>query len=405
MSKPVIDYRTFRNKSREEILEVLLKYITVYEEESHLEEFKTKTWHPHLKVFIVRTYEFSPLSISERLKRYYYDKIKDKKFMDFMNIFTILVVDLFSNNFYLKMENLETKEKFHFIIFSERNYWTIITLTKKEHLKRTILKIVNSIPELEIIKITSRHLENLIHEQGYENNIKGFIAKYKPYQSERNITVDVYGGDLNDLNKIREIFFVEPTSFVYSLRNSPIGLVEGKIFFDGNFTLERIIEGNTQLAIETIKNLSNSYEKINDFFYERVELYDNAPTLINSGKGLILKSRYIIVIKIKENRIKRTEEDTFNIDKITYEDLNKKIVNYFKNRPQRYLVYSDRPFSHFICDKATRNKVQLTIESKFNNIIIYPLKNCKGMTLRDICNGVMKVESSIEAFEPYCYSN
>ena len=120
--------------------------------------------------------------------------------------------------------------------------------------------------------------------------------------------------------------------------------------------------------------------------------------------GLTIKSSYNIVIRIKENRIKRTKEDTFNIDKITYKDLNKSIVNFFKNQP-RYLIYSERQFSHFICDKLTRNKVQLTIEQKNNNIIIYPFKNCKGMTLRDICNGVMKVESSIEAIEPFYFPN
>lgn len=112
-------------------------------------------------------------------------------------------------------------------------------------------------------------------------------------------------------------------------------------------------------------------------------------------------SRYSIVIKIKENRIKRTEEDTLNIDKITYEELNQNILTYFKNRPKRYLVYSEKPFSHFIYDKKTRNKVQLAIEPNYNNIIIYPFKNCVGMTLRDICNGIMEVESSVESLEPH----
>ena len=283
-----------------------------------------------------------------------------------MNEFSISVDDFKSKNFYLRMENLETKKKYHFIIFAGIHYWTIITLTNRVDLDRTIIKIIKTITELEILNITSRHLEDLIHEQKYERYVKGFIAKYKPYQSERNITVEVYGGDLKDLNKIRNIFFVEPTSFVY---------------------------------------IRNYFLKINDYLYEKVESYDNALKLVNDGEGLTLKSRYAIVIKIKENRIKRNDIDEKDDDKITYEDLNKNIFNYFKNRKQRYQVYSEKHFSHFLCDKFTRNKVQLTIEPKYNNIIIYPINTCKGMTLRDICNGINEVESSIEAIEPYSYPN
>jgi len=404
MTKPIIDYLSFKNKSRDEILEVFIKYITIVDDGCYLPELKKKTWRPHLKIFIVRTYDFMPKDIIDKLKKLYYDQEKGKKFENFMNIFAISVEDLNFNNYYLKFENLESKKKFHFVIFAEKKYWTIITLTNRIYLDKTILKIIKTVPDLELIKITSRHLENLIYEHDLVANIKGFIAKYKPYQFERKITVDVYGGDLEDLDRIRDLFFVEPTSFSYSLKNSPSGVVEGKIFSEGNFTIEKIVKGHSTLAIKTIKELSKSFEDLNNTLYEQVESYENVPIMIKKECGLSLNSRYSIVMKIKEKRIKSLSLDSEK-DKITYEELNDNIVKFFKNRPKRYQIYSEKKFSHFISDKFTRNKVQLTIEPNYNNIILYPFTNCKGLTLRDICNGINEVESSIKAIELYSYKN
>lgn len=144
MSKYRINYESFKNKNRNEILEAFLEYITIYDrDDNRIPEFGKKiSRKPHLKIFIVRTYNFLPIEIESKLRKYYYDKDIDKKFEDFMNIFVISIEDLNNSNYYLKLENQVTKKKFHFVIFSENQYWTIITLTEKKYLDNTILKII-----------------------------------------------------------------------------------------------------------------------------------------------------------------------------------------------------------------------------------------------------------------------
>lgn len=301
------------------------------------------------------------------------------------------------------MEEYKTKKKYHFVIFSDIKYWIIITLTNKEDLDKTIFRIIKLIDNLEIIKITPNHLEGLIYNQEYEENIRGFIAKYKPYLSKRKITIDVHGGNLNDLNKMRSLFFVEPTQFQFRLKNSPVSVLEGKVFTKGNFTLEKIQQGYHDLAIGTIQNLTNVYEAINKVNYEDVELYENKIVKNKDNNGLTINSWFIIVIKIKGKRFIKEKKDVNDVDKITYKTLNDSIIKYFKNRPVRYKVYSNNQYSHFICDKKTRNKVQLTLEPKDNNIIIYPFNNCNSKTIRDICNGINEVESSLEVIKPFSY--
>ena len=410
MSRQIINYNSFKDKSREEILKFFLDYITVKDEEFEVTEERKirKSWKPHLKFFVVRSYNFNPNSIesffqnkiSKKKKDPFQDKTKD--FLDNFRVF-IKPLNKSSTNFYLLMEEYKTKKKYHFVIFSDIKYWIIITLTNKEDLDKTIFRIIKLIDNLEIIKITPNHLEGLIYNQEYEENIRGFIAKYKPYLSERKITIDVHGGNLNDLNKMRSLFFVEPTQFQFRLKNSPVSVLEGKVFTKGNFTLEKIQQGYHDLAIGTIQNLTNIYEAINKVNYEDVELYENKIVKNKDNNGLTINSWFIIVIKIKGKRFIKEKKDVNDVDKITYKTLNDSIIKYFKNRPVRYKVYSNNQYSHFICDKKTRNKVQLTLEPKDNNIIIYPFNNCNSKTIRDICNGINEVESSLEVIKPFSY--
>lgn len=409
MSRQIINYKSLKDKSREEILKFFLDYITVKDaEDKTVEERKlSKSWKPHLKFLIVRSYNFNP----NLIEHFFQDKIfkeedlsQDliRQLLDNFSIFIKPLNEKSTNN-YLVMEEYKTKKKYHFIIFSDKKYWIIITLTNKDDLDKTIFRIIKLIDNIEIIKITPNHLEGLVYNQKYEKNIKGFIAKYKPYFSERKITIDVHGGNLNDLDKMRSLFFVEPTQFQFGLKNSPVSIIEGKVFTKGNFTLEKIQQGYHDLAIETIQNLTSVYEDINKVNYEDIELYENKLIKNKDNNGLTINSWFIIVIKIKGKRFIREKKDLDGVDKITYKELNDSIVKYFKNRRRRYKVYSNKQYSHFICDQMTRNKVQLTIEPKDNNIIIYPFNRCNSKTIRDICNGINDVESSLEVIKPFSY--
>lgn len=396
-----VNYDSFKNKNRREILREFLKLITVYDN-------KGKSRQTHLKVFIIRTINFSVKQIEEYLKSEYFNGNNSvKSFLNQNQIFIeLLNSEENKTNYYLKLENVKTKKRYHFVIFENSNYWSIITLVKREDLDMTLLTIIRLIKDVEVIKITTKHLEDLILNQNYENAIGGFIAKYKPYYSDRHLTVEMHGGDLIDLNKLREIYLVEPTSFNFRLRNSPVEVVKGNILYEGNFSLEKILDGYQNIAVETIEKLIESFESINEMNYERVLSFENVPKLIKNGKGLRLKSRYAVVIKIKKERFKLYTDDKISErDKITYEELNETIIKFFKFRARRYEIYSEAEFSHFICDKETRNKVQLTLEPKDSNIIIYPFRNCRGKTLRDICNGINEVENSIEQIQPYFYTS
>jgi len=393
------DIISLKGKSKKEIIRKFLSYIEVDEEGevptglARRGEIWRKT---HLKIFIVKSYQFKPENLIDRLNTYYFKERKnDQEFREFIDTNRILLNTLNNDIYHLEINDKHTKSHFHFVIFLQENYWVVFTLTKKNDLKKSIKKIIRYIPELEYIKITPRHLEDLAKTRDFRDHIRGFIAKYKPFYTERKITVDVYGGDLEDLNKLRDIFFVEPNTISFRRHGS---LVEGKIFSEGYFALEKIHSDSYNFANEILMDLENYFIDTNRINYEIFETSENTPNLGKTKYGLHTRSSCCLVIAVKKERFEKRRKDNININ-----ELNSQIVKFFDNRKKRYIIYSEKEFSHFILDRTTRNKVQLTIEPKFNHIIIYPFRNCKDKTIRDITNGIInKVESSINTISAVC---
>lgn len=166
MSDLIINYSSFIGKEREDILEHILKFLI----EREKKKIKRR---PDLKIFIVKSYNFSPNQIKEYLKANY---SKNKEILSFLENFVITVQNLKNKNFYLNIAEIISKKKFHIIIFDDIEYWTIISYTKSENIDRTIKKLIKLIPDIEIISLTSRHRENIMEKEELMNSMRGFIS-------------------------------------------------------------------------------------------------------------------------------------------------------------------------------------------------------------------------------------
>ncbi len=392
-----IDYNKLEMKETEEIIRIFLNQVTLRKNK--------KISNNELKIFIIKTQNITYSSITNHLNNKLNNSNKSykKRVRNFIDRFLIDTKTLNDSDFLLILTNRFTLKRYYFAVFTRFDYWIVFTLTSRKDCKKTLESLANILDALEIINLTSKHLETIMQESNYEQDISGFTAKYEPYhlKQERNITVQVHGGHMKDLEKMRSQFSLEPTSFQFKLRNSPVG-VTCRIKIEGNFTIESINEGKQPLAENMIKTLIKSYEKVNENIFEKVEYFDNYPKVLKNYNGLSVNSWYHLIIKIKENRFK----DDLEEDKIDFEILDDSIVKYFKNKQnkQRYIVYSDGKYSHFICDEKTRNKVQITLDPQLYNIILTPINKCSGRTLRDICIGINNIERSIEFIKPYSYN-
>ncbi len=391
-----IDYNKLERKKTKEIIRIFLNQVTLHNNK--------KISTNELKIYILKAQNITHSSITSHLNDRLNNSNKSyiRRVRNFIDRFIIDTKTLNDTDFLLVLTNRFTQKNYFFVVFTQSDYWIVFTLTSRKNCKKTLESLANILESLEIINLTSKHLETIVQDSNYQRDVSGFTAKYEPYhlKPERKITVQVHGGHIKDLEKMRSQFSLEPISFQVKLRNSPVG-VTCKIKIEGNFTIESIYEGKQHLAEDMIESLIKSYEEVNENIFEEVKYFDNYPKVLNDYNGLSVNSWYHLIIKIKENRFEEDQED----DKLDFDILDDSIVKYFRNKQnkQRYIVYSDFKFSHFICDEITRNKVQITLDPQTYSIILTPINKCSGRTLRDICIGINNIERSIEKIQPYSY--
>jgi hypothetical protein len=150
--------------------------------------------------------------------------------------------------------------------------------------------------------------------------------------------------------------------------------------------------------MKIIDSLKDSFVNTNETTYEIVEKHDNVPKVFEKGLGIAMTSECVFVLRIKGDRFDVTRKDIISID-----ELNGRIIRYFRNNKIRYLFHSESPYSHFIYDKTTRNKIQLVVDPDSRTITLYPSNKCTGQAIRDLITRLTKkIEASIENMETSC---
>jgi len=396
-----IDKMILARLSKEEIIQYLISKITSKPGIKPLQQDgikKARKFKTHLKIIVIKSNGLSPADLRERLSELrtgdYKNKVRYARFFDDNMIIVTPLSPL--GIFHLSIQQKGYRVTYDFIIIAEGDYWLIFTFSLSKKIPGTIQKIIASLPELEIIKLLPSQIEEIVRKD-YSTQIRGFLAKYETHRqgANRKITVDVFGGTLEDLDKFRGIYFVEPYNISFGLHNSPE--VHGKIDARGFYSLESVMAGGEDLAYKTIISLGKTFERINDETYEKVTKFDNAVVHLKNDGGLTVRSECAFVFKIKDQRFEKDQVDPINIM-----EFNDKMVKYFQNK-SRYIFYSDEQYSHILLDKLTRNKLQVVVDPDFKTLVIYPYKNCIGKTIRDfVTKLVANVEASIVKQEDFC---
>ena len=396
------DYLQMVDWDRQKITKTLLNELILEKEEDievtdRTEENKRE---PNLRIVILKSDpSFTPENIPQSLEILSRSKTPSRGIIRFYEKYLFTIKKL-KEAFYLKIVDNHSQQRGHFIIFVNGSFWSVFSIVKKEFFERTFLNICIFTWELEILKTTQRHLENIALLDANAPSVRGFIAKYAPRYTnkDRKLTFNVHGGTLNDLNKIRKSFFVEPTIIRFRIENSPS--VECSINTEGYFAFEKIDADALDAASGHIQKFTTDLFEMDKVFADAEKCVNILEPILKKGEnvGFHLTSEYILKLKIKEERF--SEE---RIDYTSLEELNRSLELFFTNRRSRYLFYFEEDYGYFVFDKETMNKVQITIEKEGNtySIILYPFKNCKARTLRDICSGITKdVESSYQEIKP-----
>lgn len=377
-----MDLTKLKGENEEEIKESLLKSIMKTKKEAEKERMEKKS-KSDLKIYLVKSIDFQPQDLEEDI-----DKLRESEdisynFNNYLENHRFNITKLNDKTFGLTISTPEYKKEDDFIIFVEKGYWHIWTLARRRWTKKTIERLIDHHPKLDrsfinpedLESLTSKDLKAVMEE---ETHFSGFVAKFKPYYSEKQVSINMYGGDHEDLEIVKNKFDVEPTQITVSMKNSPENCVLGNLHGNEGFiSLSTILEGYYDWGKNIAKAASQLFE--------------------NSDKGTFEIKKHPEETQIDKNGFQFTRYESyysFNLEpqfdhNRTRENISKlfeKTIEWFLENKRGYYGYKWDEDTYHILRKENMDMFQLSKEEE--NLVLYPFDRCSEKTIRDVCKEI-----------------
>ncbi len=373
-----MDFDKLKDKSSEKIKEYLLNSVKKTEEEIEREQVEKKS-KSDLKIFLVKSLGLHPGDLSESIDGLFDSEEISHNFEKFLNEHKCIVTRVNESTYGLRIHTPEYKKEDDFVIFLREGYWHIWTLARRYWTKKTIEKLIDHHPLLERSFINPEELENLTSRNLKEeieesSHFSGFVAKYKPFYSEKQVSINMYGGTYDDLKTVKNEFKAEPTQITISMKNSPVNCVLGNLHGNEGFiSLSTILEGYFDWGMKVAEVASNLFEKSDKESFEM----DIPPIEMEEEKNGLHYTRYKSFYSFTlEPQLERGD-----IDK-----LFEKTLEWLLEKRQGYYGYMWDEDSYHLLKKENMDTFQLSKQE--NDLILYPLEGCSEKTVKTVCKDI-----------------
>lgn len=370
-----IDLSTLEGKETQEILRVLIDHITKTEEDIEEEKRDKKKKNTDLKVFEVKDNGFELGKTSERLEELEKEDALNKNGIDFINEHTFEETKLNEYVSYLKIGTPSYGREDEFILDNRDGYLRILTVERRKWTKKTVERLVEYLPELDRLYASPQDLEDLVNDLD-KTDISGFTAKFSSYFSEKDITIQVHGGDENDLEKVKDDFNARPTRIEYSQRNSPAQAVSSAVNMNGMMTYSSVREGSEERGIRTVDEMSQGFETKDKVNFE----VEESPKKIANNGGFTIEGSTQVRLKYKAN----------GSDEEISSDLEEELLD--SSQKYRYIEWDEETFLVF--DRDRDESFNICIEDE--DIVLYARENTSSGTLRDFCSKAIQESPTYE---------
>lgn len=172
---------------------------------------------------------------------------------------------------YVEIETPELGQIDQFIFWNDGDYLKILTAERRERTKKTIERLIDYIPSLDSVLLSPSDLEDVI-ENLNGAFITGFTAKYYSFENDRSVSIQVYGGSGEDLEKVKRRFKARPTRIEFNQKNSPVDTVSSAVTQNGLFSVSSIQPGYEEKGAETIVYLFEALEDIDESNF-KIDVY------------------------------------------------------------------------------------------------------------------------------------
>lgn len=253
-----------------------------------------------------------------------------------------------------------------------------VLTTERQEWRKSIENLIKYLPQVDRLYLSSEYLENLTSDDTIDDAIiSGFTAEYHTPYAERQATLRFHGGQKKDLDKAREYFNATPTRIEFDQANSPAVAIEGATTNTGRLSLQSVVNGSQEKAVDTIMAISGNYQEIDKKSFE-VEYRSRHSGVEN---GFIIDG--FTAIELTDPERNSDQED----DEVLLIDLEKNVLN---SNQYQYALRDETTVR--VYDTYHDELFDLALEPP--DIIIYPRESATAHSLRDIVQDIYEYDST-----------
>lgn len=390
-------FKSLGDATTEEIVSVFINHVTKTDEEIAEEGREKKKKSTELKIYLAENRGFDPDNLNQRILQLLESEDTNHYPTKYFNEHNFEIEQLNENTYHLIISTPKYERNDDFVLIDSGGYLKAFTIIRKKWAENTVEKLIQYIPELDRLFLSSNDLESMV-DPVEKRDLTGFTAKYQPFFSDERVSVQVHGGNDNHLEKVESNFKARPKRIVFSQRNSPAEAVKGAVSQEGYASIPRVRMGSEHVGFEAIEDLINRYQRRDQQNFS----VPYRPERITPGDRYILKQQTLEDAQDEQvtdgglsEALKRLDQgsvleglticelqeempdEDYPDDQAVADQLEEEILEYKKR--YMYSVCGDGNF--MVYDREVGESFEIIISDK--NIRIYTKSNTTSRSLRD----------------------
>lgn len=370
-----IDPDRYRDMSKREILRELIEHVATSEEDQGDKEHRSGS-STDLNLYLLDNQGMEIGSLDDHINHITQSERVRGYAKNFVEKYTFSEETVGDDTAIVRVTVPKKSRTDKSVWIAHGEYIWVLTTVRQQWRKKTIENLIKYLPQVERLYLSSDYLDSVTDEDVIQDShVSGFTAKYHAPYAERKATLRFHGGHEEDLKKAEEVFDAKPTRIEFDQTNSPTAAIQGSSTNEGRLSLQSVVRGSQDKAVETLLSVSEEYQELDKASFEveysvtpestdtgfsvegftAIELTD--PDRDGESNGSLLEELKNNVLSGNQYRFAKRDRDTVRV----------------------YDTHHDEIFD-------------LAIESP--NIIVYPRQTATSMSLRNIVQEIFEYDST-----------
>lgn len=370
-----LDPDRYRDMSKREILRELIEHVATSEEDHEDKEHRSGS-STDLNLYLLDNQGFEIGSLDDHINHITQSERVRGHAKNFVKKYTFSEETLGDDTSIVSVTVPKKSRTDEAVWIAHGEYIWVLTTVRQKWRKKTIENLIKYLPQVERLYLSSDYLDDVTDEDVIQDSyVSGFTAKYHAPYAERQATLRFHGGREEDLEKAERYFDAKPTRIEFDQTNSPTAAIQGSSTNDGRLSLQSVVRGSQDKAVDTLLSVSEEYQELDKASFE----VEHAPTHRSTESGFSVDGFTAIELTDPD---RDAESDESLLEELKENVLNGNQYRFGERERDTIRVY----------DTHHEEIFDLAVEGA--DIILYPRETATSMSLRDIVQEIFEYDST-----------